>query len=119
QTIRQRLSLNDQRMITTRAEVLLETSEDRLSIMLHARRFAVEQLRRAHNASTENLSDRLVSQTDTENWQLAGKLFNYSRRNAGFVWCPGSWRNHNPGGLHRFNLIQRDFIIPAHFDSFA
>src|SRR5205807_2789006 len=106
-------------MITPRAEVLLETGEDRLSIMLHARRFAVEQSRRAHNAPTENLPDRLMAQTDAENWHLPGKLFNYFCRNAGFIWCSGSRRNHNPGGLHRLDFCQRDFIVSAHFNSLA
>ncbi len=45
--------------------------------MLNLRRFSMKQLRRANHSAAEYLTNRLMTQADTENGDLTGELFNY------------------------------------------
>src|ERR1041385_420894 len=119
QTIRQAVFFNDQRMITTRGQVLIESRKQSAAVVLDRRRLAVEEFRRARHASAKGLSNRLMTQTDAENRSRAAKRLDDIHRYAGVVGCSRSGRNHNSIGLQFDDLIDRDFVITTHLDSLA
>src|SRR5437588_7070686 len=102
-------------MITARIKVLFNSRENRLSVMLHPGRFAVKEPRRAHHTATEDLANRLMTQTNPENWrrwtEVIDNLHGYSRIRG----RAGSGRDDNSIGLQlRRDLIDGNFIISPH-----
>src|SRR3954469_24903826 len=85
ETRRQRVSLDDQRVVSARVEIVAKPREDRLSIVTDFRRFAVHQLRRANDAPAKRLAHRLVAQADAEQRYLSGETIDDAERNAGVV----------------------------------
>src|SRR5215471_16135560 len=102
-------------MITAGRKVLFNSREDRLSIMLHPRRFAMKEPRRAHHTAAKDLPNRLMTQTNAENRRCLTKAFDNLHRYARIGRRAGSRRNYNPIGLQfRCDLVNRNFIIAAH-----
>src|SRR5262245_31757427 len=72
QRLWQTLLLDNQRVIATCGERLLQTLKDRLTVVIDFGRFAVAEFARAHDAATEYLRDGLMTQAHAENRDLAG-----------------------------------------------
>src|ERR671911_236290 len=62
ETSRQRLFLNDERMVSSGKKVVIQSGEDRLAIMTNFRSFTVHQFRCTNYFSAERLSDSLMAQ---------------------------------------------------------
>src|SRR5215471_4297523 len=102
-------------MITPGIKVLFNSRKNRLPVMVHARRFAMKEPRRAHHPATEHLANRLMTQTNAENryrrTKMLDNLHGYSR----IVGRARAGRNYNSIGLQiRRDLIDCSFIIAAH-----
>ena len=57
-------------MVTAGFEVIIKPSEDCLAIVTNLRSLAMHELRCAHNLTAEDLTNRLMSETHTEDWNL-------------------------------------------------
>src|ERR1044072_4597206 len=85
QTIRQRLALDNQRMIASSLERRRKLTEDRLAVVTNLRRLAMHPFGRAHHAPAKHLPNRLVSQTHAENWQAFREVAYQVWRDAGIL----------------------------------
>ena len=72
QTLRQGLSLQDEAVIAGYGHGLRETLEEAATVVVDSCLMTMNGLG-AHDAPTEVLADRLVSQTDTEDGELTGR----------------------------------------------
>src|SRR6185503_5807820 len=107
-------------MITTRQKAIVNSGKDRLPVMTNFRRLAMHQLRRANHFSAKRLTNRLMAQAHTKEGNLSGKTCDDVERDTGIVLSARTRRNHDPLRPQTvLNLVERDAIIPAHFDSVA
>src|SRR5690349_5512925 len=107
-------------MITTGEKRFAQPGKYRAPIMIHLRRLAVHQLRRAHDASAKRLSDRLMAQTDTKQRNLAGKSIDHGERNTGVVGGSRPGRDDDAFRTQtRLDLVDRDLIVSTHLDRLA
>src|ERR1051326_5549579 len=74
-------------------------------------------MRGPDHSSAECLTDRLMTQADTENRHLATELLDDAQRHAGVSGCAGSGRDNDSIRRHFFDLIERDFVVAADFDT--
>src|SRR5438132_12487667 len=70
-------ALDHQRMVPSRFEAILESFKNSLAIVTDFRRLSMKQRRSAHHASAVNPRDCLVSQTNTQNGNAPGIVFNH------------------------------------------
>src|SRR6266542_4656476 len=78
-------AFDEQRMVTGRGERVIEASENRFSVMLDGRSFSVHQSFGSHDVSTESLADRLLSETHSENRDLARETLDGGETLAGLI----------------------------------
>src|SRR5713101_4671641 len=69
-----RAALHHQRMIATGHEGRRQSLEHALAPVLHRRRLAMHNPRIANHPSAKGLSNRLMAQTNAEDWHLAREL---------------------------------------------
>src|SRR6266851_2369699 len=107
-------------MITAGIEMLRHVFEDGFVVMLNLGRLAMNEPRRAHDPSAKHLTNRLMTQANAENRELAGEMANDFHRHTRIIGSARPWRNHNSiWPDRRFNLVNRNLIVAAHLDSFA
>jgi len=63
-------------MVSACTEILRYAVEDGLSIVFDLDRLSVNRHRRPHYFTAKMLADCLVPETNTKNWQFAGKSLN-------------------------------------------
>src|SRR5882672_7730907 len=74
-------------------------------------------LRGTNYLAAKRLANRLMSEANAHDRDAAGKALNHLQGNARVIRRAWSRRNHNALWLQlRFDLINRDLIIPPHFD---
>ena len=116
QMIRQRFSVDDQRVITGRDERIRQSLEDPLAIVLDERCLAMHQLRSADHISAEGIANRLMSETHAQHRNLAGHMLDDPDRNPGLA--RRAWSRGNDHaielGAHRVDFVERDLVVAAH-----
>src|ERR1700752_3167149 len=116
-TLRQRLLLNNQRMIASPLKTIRQPGEDRLAVVNHFRRLAMHHLRRANYTPAKRLPDRLMTKTNTQQRNLSRKVLDHFQRDSRRVRRPWSRRDHNPLGPQlRFDVLHRDAIVSMHLN---
>src|ERR1051325_11978253 len=107
-------------MITPREKWIVQPGKDRLPIMSNSRRLAVHQLGRWDHFAPKRLADGLVAQTHTEQGYLSRETRDHVKSYSGIV--RRTWSRRNDDALRAqtvFNLVNRDMIVPAHFNRLA
>ena len=98
-------------MIAGGCERIGQIRKDTASIVLDLRGLAVQQARRGHNPAAKYFADALMSETNTEHWQLRSKAPHDVVAQAGLRRPSRSWRNANMCRSQRRNLIERNRIV--------
>src|SRR5689334_1410152 len=73
QRLRKRFALDHQGMITGRRKWLLQSAENTLILVVHARYFAVHHLLRMHDLAAESLADALMTEAHAQYRDLSGE----------------------------------------------
>lgn len=111
-TGREGLFSDDERMISRRCKGVWETLIDSLSIMEDLARLAMHQGLGPYDLPSEGLSDRLMPETDSENRNPPCKRLDRCDRDSGLIRRTGARGDHDMGGMHRFDLRNRNRVIP-------
>src|SRR5690242_10574490 len=83
--------------------------------MLNFAGFPMHEFGSAYHVATESFSDRLVSQANTEQRDLAGKMANKLHADPALLWSAGRGRDQNSFRAHRLDFGNRDLIVaPYH-----
>ena len=82
---RQRLALDEERVVSRRLERRGDAVEEAAAVVKDGRRLSVHQAPGAHDAPPVGLPDRLVPQTDSEDRQTAAESLQDLERDAGLV----------------------------------
>ena len=72
-------------MIAGRIERVGQAGEQLAIVMKDRAGLAVHKSFGTDNPAAEGLADRLVAETDAEDWQLAGKIFDNLNRDPGLI----------------------------------
>ena len=81
---------------------------------------AVHQGWSAHGVlAAKGVADGLVTEADAENWYFAGELADDLDANAGVLRLAGAGRDHDALRFFGGNLIDRNLVVAANFESFA
>ena len=94
-----------QRVITSNRQRVHQTGKHRLSVMFNARRFAVENLARLTDVATVGFNNRLVSEADADNGQLATQTGQQLRHTTGFAGDAWSRGKHQHRVFHRRKTV--------------
>src|SRR4051794_34193629 len=81
---RNRISMNDEAVITGSLERIRHAAEHTLPIVMNERRLAMHDAVVANDGAPENVPHALMTETDSENWSGFGKAFDDVARNARF-----------------------------------
>src|SRR5437764_9704007 len=106
---------NNQRVVASGCHWHGETLEYGSVVMHDGTRLAMHQVRGADNVAAESFANGLMSQADSEYWNLAGKVADQVDADARFIRSAGARGDHNPLGIHVFDLVHRDLIIASNF----
>src|SRR5690348_5967659 len=83
--------------------------------MLNFAGFPMHEFGSAYHVATESFPDRLVSQANTEQRDLASTMANKFHADAGILWSAGPGRNQNSFRAHPLDFGNRDLIVvPYH-----
>src|SRR6266852_1000886 len=115
QSGRERIWIDNQRMIAHRVEGTREIGENRVAIVNHRRSLAVHQARRAHDLSAERLSDTLMAEADAENRHLARHLTQQLERDSRFGRRARSRRNYDCAGPQRAHAGYVDRVVALYY----
>src|SRR5215475_975668 len=69
-----------------------------------------------HDFSAEGLSDRLVAETYSEDWNAGGRFADEIEANAGFVGRARAWREDDRTGLQRHDVGDRNLVVAVDDD---
>ena len=84
------------------------------AVVLNRRRLAVHDLRRQLDCSTERGTQRLMSETYTEQRRPLGYSAHQIDTTAGGLRTPGAGREHYAGRVHRTYPLHVDLVVAAH-----
>ena len=70
----------------------------------------------ANDAPPKSLTNTLMSETNTQDRRFTHKALNHRQRDPCLIWCAGPRRENNLIWSHRFDLIERNRIIPIHLN---
>src|SRR6185437_4176717 len=107
---------DDERVVAGGRQRLGRTAKEGSAIVLDFADLAMHHLRRAHNLAPEGGADGLVSQADTQNRLLAGKMANQFNADAGFMRRTWAGRNQDVAGIESFNIPDGNLVIAAHLN---
>lgn len=111
EAVGQRVALHHQGVVTGHPQRVVEPLEHPLIAMADERGFAVHYLTGTHYAGAEGLRQRLMTETDAENGQLASEVADGIERDPRLIGRTGTGRDHQKtGGELRYG-IKRQFII--------
>src|SRR5262249_9883881 len=74
-------AINDERVIARRPERSINAAKDALGAVMNCGELAVNRHRGPHNLSAKHLADRLMTETDPEDWNRGGGLLNQVKQN--------------------------------------
>src|SRR5208283_706468 len=113
---RQRLGLDDERMIARRLEGPVNAAKDRLAAVQYRRHLAVDRQGRAHHLAAESLADRLMPQADAEDRDLAAGAGDEVEAHARLMRRAGAGREHDRVRASGHHVIDADLVIAMHGD---
>src|ERR1700687_5133235 len=113
---RERIGIDDQRMIAHRVERTREASEDRIAIVNHRRSLAMHQARSAHNLAAEHLSDALMAEAAAENRPSAPHLAQYLQRDPRLGRSARSRRDYDCARSECAHSGDVDCVVTLHSD---
>ncbi len=116
QLIRQAFRIDDQGVVAHGAERIFHLAENGARIMRHLGELAMHDRRRAHDLATKRRADRLVTQTDPENWYARGKTLDGVARDPGFPRCARARRDDDFFRLERFDFVERNLVVKIDSD---
>src|SRR6478736_8238883 len=111
QLFRQALFSHNERVIAGCRHRLRRVLEQRFAIVLDFAGFTMHELFGPYNISAERRTNRLMSQTNTQNRTLAGKMPDQINTDAGHLRRAWAGRNKNMAGLHGLHVQWRDLIV--------
>src|SRR6187551_1643963 len=88
--------------------------ENRASVVLDARGFAMHQLRGADYFAAEGLANRLVAQAHAEDGQAARQLLDHRKRHACFIRIAWARGEQHTGGPRLADLLDADAVVQTH-----
>src|SRR5579863_2012839 len=110
---------DNQRVVASSRHGHRKSLKDSPVVMKDGAGLAVHEVRRPNHMTAKCFADRLMSQADTEQRGLAGKVADQFDADAGFVRRARPWRDDDPVWLHRLDLVYRDLVVAAHLDLLA
>ena len=115
EAIRQRVPLDDERMVACRGKGIWHAFEKILTIVLNHRSFAMHHAVIDDDICSKGVTDALMAQANTENRNFLAELSDDVVGETGFVGRTGPGRHEDPLRVQRFSLVQSDLVIPAYF----
>jgi hypothetical protein len=112
---RNRLALDDQRVVARRSETIRDFREHALAIVADARDLAVHHVLRPHHFAAERLADRLVAQAHAQDRDLPGQAPEQLEGDSGLGRRARPGRNHDAPGIQQRHLIHRGLVVAQHF----
>src|SRR4051812_20685767 len=116
---RQRVRLYNQRVVAHHFERARHTVEDSGSVVGHAGGFSMHQFPRAHDLSAVGFADRLMAETNSEDWNGASPAPNCRDGDSRFRRSARARRNHDPFHPQRTNFLNANLIVAPHYGSLA
>src|SRR5690242_2006690 len=101
-------------MVSSSGKRLPEVLENGAAVVHDLAGLSVHEVRRANHLSCKGRSQRLMSQTHSENRQLACEVTKYVHADARFVGCAGAWGDHNALGMQGFDLANSHLVVTSH-----
>ncbi len=108
---RQRLALDDQRVIAGAGEFVIEAAEDATAVVGDGRGLAVHQVRGADHPAAVGLADRLMAETDAEDRDVGAEPLDRLDADAGFGRRAGAGGEDDPLGIERGHLVDGDLVV--------
>src|SRR5579875_3755753 len=93
--------------------------EDRAAVVVNLTGLSVIDCTGTDDAPAEGFADRLMSQTDAEQWDLPGKPANDFERDPGAAGCSRPGRDHNALGPQPGDFFDADLIVATHDELLA
>src|SRR3974390_2115246 len=84
--------------------------------MLHFARLAMHKVGSANDVAAKGSADRLMAETDPENWDLAGKVSDHVDADSRLVRCTGPGRDDDAFRVEMLDLFQCGLVVAAHYD---
>src|SRR5574337_1920835 len=106
-------------MVARRLKGVREARKDSLTVMVDRRGLAVHQASRPHDPAAKCGTDALMAEADAKDRDLSGKLTDEVATDAGFLRGLRSRRDYNLIGMKRFDLLQRNLVVPEDARAFA
>ena len=103
-------------MIPRRRRWIRQAREESSTIVKNLRRLAVNWLIVSLDCHAVRITDRLMTEADTKNWNLAAKKTDEICTDAAFFGRTRTRRNHQPLWIQRTRFIACDRIIANHMD---
>ena len=113
---RERLALDDERVVTAGRERVGEPGEDPLAVVVYRARLAVDDPHVADHLGAEGLADRLVAEADPQDRQLAGELADGGERHARLVRRARARREDEPVRQEGPDAGDVDLVVPEDRD---
>ena len=98
-------------MIASGGKGVGESAENTSAIVMDLGSFAVHDPSGAHNFSTENLTDRLMTKTNSQDREASGEMFDDFHGDPGFFGSPGTGRDQDLPWLKFFDLFEGNGVI--------
>lgn len=114
---RKSLFANDERVIANGGHGRLEAAKDGAAVVLDAAGFAVHESFGADDLAAKSGANGLMSEADSEKWNLAGKMTNQFDADARILRRAGAGGDHDAIGMEGFEFIDGDFVVAAHLDA--
>ncbi len=112
ETVRERASLHEQRVVAGRFKRVRQIFEDPCSIVENRRRFPVHETIRADHITAKHIADALVSEADAQDGHSGAVGENDFAGDAGFLGSARSGGNHNAARGKFLDVRNADFVIP-------
>ena len=117
--LRQRLALDDQRMIACCGERIGQSAEYAVAVVVNLRSLAVHQRLGVNDLAAKSLSNALVAEANAEQRDFTGEVLDRGNRNTGFVRRTGAGRDDKVLRIQFFDLLHGDFIVAVYQHFFA
>src|SRR5271155_2124743 len=114
QFLRQRLSLDNQRVITRGCKRIIQIVKNAFAIMMNLAGLAMEQFRSADNFAAKRRANGLMSQAHAQNWEFSFQALYQLDGNSRLLRRARPGRNHNFLWLAAFNFFHGNLVVAMH-----
>src|SRR5215472_11828066 len=104
-------ALNDERVVASGRERILESAEYARAVVLHRGQLAVHHTPRPDDPSPEGLTDRLVTEADAEDWNFTCEALDQWHTDTRFRGRARSRREHDPFWFPGSDLLEGQRIV--------